>query len=211
MMQLYYFPGNASLAPHVLLEEAGADYELMLVDRNENAHKAEDYLKLNPPGRIPTLVDGDLVLFETGAVCLHIADKFPESGLAPAVGTTARSEFHKWLFYMATTIQPEILLYYYGDRHAVDESGAKAVKAAAEKRLGEMYGIMDETLGGGPWVMGEQYTLLDPYLYMVCRWARNFASPPRDLPNLKPWLARLSQRDSIIRTFEQEGIEGPWV
>lgn len=210
-MQLYYFTGNASLAPHILLEETGADYELVFVDRSQDANKSADYLALNPSGRIPTLIDGDLVLFETGAICLHIADKYPQSGLAPAVGTVERSEFHKWLFYMATTIQPEILLYYYGARHAVDDAGAAAVKAAAEARLGDMYAIMDEGLAGKDYLMGDNFTLLDPYLYMVSRWGRFLARPPRDLPNLGPYLNRLTERQSIIDSFGQEEIDAPWV
>jgi glutathione S-transferase len=211
MLKLYYYPSNASFAPHVLLEETGKDYELVLVDRNQGAHKSAEYLKLNPSGRIPALIDGDLVLFETAAVCLHIADKYPECGLAPAVGTTERSVFHKWLFYIATTIQPEILLYYYGDRHATSEDGTAAVKAAAEARLGEMYVIVDEAMGDGPYLMGEQYSLLDPYLYMVCRWGRGFARPPRDYPHLGPFLKRMSARKTIIDSFAQENIEAPWV
>ena len=211
MMKLYYFPGNASFAPHVLLEETGADYELVLVDRGAGANKTADYLALNPSGRIPTLIDGDQVLFETAAVCLHIADKYPESGLAPTVGTPERSEFHKWLFYMATTIQPEILLYYYGDRHAINEEGTAAVKAAAEARLGEMYTIMNDALGDGPYMMGDQFTVLDPYLLMVCRWGRNFAHPPRALKNLGPYLERLSKHPTIVAAFDQEQIEAPYV
>jgi glutathione S-transferase len=211
MLKLYYFPGNASFAPHVLLEETGADYELVLVDRTQEAHKAADYLKLNPSGRIPALIDGDQVLFETAAICLHIADKYPQSGLSPTVGTAARSEFHKWLFYMATTIQPEILLYYYGDRHAVTEEGTAAVKAAAEVRLGDMFKIMDQALGEGPYMMGEQFTVLDPYLFLLCRWGRNFARPPRDYPNLGAYLQRLSQRNTIIECFNQEEIDAPYI
>ena len=68
MYQLYYYPGNANLAPHMVLEEIGAPYELILLDRAKNAHKAPEYLKLNPHGRIPTLIDGGLVLYETAAM-----------------------------------------------------------------------------------------------------------------------------------------------
>ncbi|HEY0845691.1 MAG TPA: glutathione S-transferase N-terminal domain-containing protein [Noviherbaspirillum sp.] len=95
MYTLYYYPGNANLAPHMLLEELGVPYELVLVDREQNAHKQADYLKLNPTGRIPVLIDRDLVLFETAAICLHLVDRHPEAGLAPAVGTAERAEFYK--------------------------------------------------------------------------------------------------------------------
>src|SRR3989304_10510949 len=84
MYQLYYHPGNANPAPHILLEEIGADYELVLVDRTKNEQKSPAYLKLNPAGRIPVLVDGDLVLYETAAICLHLADRHAAAGVGPA-------------------------------------------------------------------------------------------------------------------------------
>ncbi len=77
MYQLHYYPANVSAAPHMVLEEMGADYELMLVDRTVNAQKSKEYLKLNPNGRIPTLVDGNLVLFEAAAIVLHLLDQNP--------------------------------------------------------------------------------------------------------------------------------------
>ena len=89
MIQLHYYPGNASFAPHLLLEELGTPFELQYVDRTVGAHKAPAYLKLNPNGLIPVLVDGDLVLYETAAICLHLADTHPKSGFAPNPGTPA--------------------------------------------------------------------------------------------------------------------------
>ena len=74
MLDLYYFPNNASLAPHLLLAETHAEYSLKLVDRGSNAQKSKEYLKLNPAGRIPTLVHGDLVLFESPAICIYICE-----------------------------------------------------------------------------------------------------------------------------------------
>ena len=83
MNHLYYYPGNASFAPHVILREIGMDFELHLLDRDKREHKGEAYRKLNPAGRIPAFVSGDLVLFESAAICLHLSDMAPEAGLAP--------------------------------------------------------------------------------------------------------------------------------
>ena len=87
MIRLYWYPGNASLVPHMLLEEIGAPFTLERVDRANNAHKSPEYLKLNPNGQIPVLVDGDLVLYETAAICMHLADTHPGAGLAPPLGS----------------------------------------------------------------------------------------------------------------------------
>ena len=83
MYGLHYYPANANAAPHMLLEEIGAQYELILVDRAVNGQKSKEYLKINPMGRIPTLVDQDLVLFEAAAIVLHLVDAHPDAGLAP--------------------------------------------------------------------------------------------------------------------------------
>jgi glutathione S-transferase len=106
MLALYYYPGNASLLPHMMLREIGAEFELRLVDRGQNAQKSSEYLKLNPNGRIPVLIDGDLVLFETAAIALHLADRFPQAGLAPEVGTAERAEFYRWIAHLTNTPPP---------------------------------------------------------------------------------------------------------
>ena len=90
MYQLHYFPSNANAAPHMVLEELSQKYELVLGDRTKNAQKSKEYLKINPNGRIPTLVDGDLVMSEAAAIVLHLVDQHPEAGLAPKVGTPER-------------------------------------------------------------------------------------------------------------------------
>ena len=97
MIQLHYWPGNASMTPHMLLEELGVPFELKRVARDVGAHKQPEYLQLNPNGLIPVLVDGDLVLYETAAICLHLVDTHPAAGLAPSVGTAERAHFYKWL------------------------------------------------------------------------------------------------------------------
>ncbi len=118
MYQLHYFPANANAAPHMVLEEIGAKYELCLVDRATKAQKSKEYLKINPNGRIPTLVDGDLVLFEAAAIVLHLADRHPEAGLAPAVGTADRSRFYQWLTFLTNSLQEELMIWQYPDRLA---------------------------------------------------------------------------------------------
>jgi glutathione S-transferase len=100
MPTLYYYPGNASMAPHMALEEIGAPFELRLVDRTRNAHKDPAYLRLNPNGLIPAFVDGDLVLFESAAICLHLADRHPIAQLAPELGTAKRAQRYKFLIHL---------------------------------------------------------------------------------------------------------------
>ncbi len=212
MYTLFYYPGNANLAPHIVLEEIGAPYELALVDRAQNAQKSADYLKMNPSGRIPVLVDGDLTLFETAAICLHLCDRHPDANLAPAaLGSNERAQFYKWLMYLTNTLQSELIVYFYPDRLTDDDSGASVVRKHAETRVAGMLEILDRAIdeSGGPYLLGPRYSALDPYLMMLCRWTRGMAKPARTYPRLGPFLDTMAARPAVRRAFEQEGLKPP--
>jgi glutathione S-transferase len=213
MMQLHYFPSNASMTPHMVLEELGASYELVLVDRTKNAHHSPEYLKLNPNGKIPVLVDGALVLYETAAITLHLADTHAAAGLAPPMGTPERAQFYKWLMWLSNTLQAEMPLYFYSDRWADTPEGAAQLKRHAEAHIAGMIDQLDAELAkhGGPWFLGERYSVLDPYVLMLCRWTRGMARPARTLPHLGPYLQRLLARPAVQRAYVQEGLGEPRV
>lgn len=213
MMKLHYFPSNASMTPHMLLEELGVPYERVLVDRTKNAHHAPEYLKLNPNGKIPVLVDGDLVLYETAAIVLHLVDTHPDAGLAPSVGTSERAIFYKWLMWLSNTLQAEMPLYFYSDRWADDAGGAAQVKRHAEAHIAGMIDQLEGELArhGGPWFLGERYSALDPYVLMLCRWTRGMTRPARTLPALGPYLQRMLARPAMQRAYANEGLGEPRV
>lgn len=215
-MQLHYYPGNASFTPHVLLREIGCPFELVLVRRDEGAHKRPEYLKLNPNGQIPVLVDGPLVLYETAALCLHLADTHPEAGLAPPLGTAERAHFYKWLAWLTNTLQARLMHYFYPDRlvDPGDAGAAAQVKARAQADVQRMLVQLDDQLAshGGPWLLGEHYSALDPYAFMLCRWTRGFdARPAREHAHLGPYLQRMLQRPAVQQAFAAEGLTAPWV
>jgi glutathione S-transferase len=216
MYQLYYYPNNANLAPHILLEELGVDFELVLVDRTRNAHKSPEYLALNPTGRIPVLVDGDFVLYETAAICLHLVDRHPDSGFAPPVGTAARARFYQWLMYLTNTLQTELMTYVYPGRLTDDDAGAKVVKRHAEARIGAMLDLIEATLADnvsgkrGAYLLGADYTAVDSYLLMLARWTRNFAHPARARRYLGQYLDLVASRPAARRAFAAEDIAAPF-
>lgn len=215
MTRLYYFPGNASLIPHILLEEIGAPFELALVDRANAAHKQPDYLKLNPNGLIPVLVDGDVVLYETAAICLHLVDAYPHAGLAPAAGTPARSQFYKWLVWSAATLQAMLMHYFYSERmvDAGNAAAAAEVKSHAEARVGDMLDQIAAELAshGAAWLLGATYSAVDAYALVLCRWTRAMRRPARDLPHVGPWLQRVLARPAVQRAFATEKLAPPLV
>lgn len=212
-LTLHYAPGNASMTPHLLLRELGAPFDLQLVDRARNAHKAPDYLRLNPNGLIPVLQDGDLVLYETAAIVLHLVDTHPQAGLAPAVGTPERAEFYKWLVWLSSTLQPLATHYFYSERMVApgNTAGAAEVKAQAEARIASLMDQIDTRLAAGPWMLGERFSALDPYTFMLCRWTRGMTRPARTLPHIGPFLQRMLARPATQAMLEAEGLAPPWV
>ena len=131
--QLHYYPGNASMAVHVLLREIGRPFELVLVDRDLGAHKSAQYLRLNPNGQIPVYVDEGLVLYEAAAICLHLADRAPGAALVPEIGTAARAHCYKWLMWLTNTLQPALMVYFYPERWVAEGNtlAAEELKAHA--------------------------------------------------------------------------------
>jgi glutathione S-transferase len=220
MIQLHYYPSTASMAPHILLRELKVPFELLLVDRTQNAQKMTAYLKLNPNGLIPVLTDGDLILYEAAAICLHLCDTHPAAGLAPAVGTAERAHFYKWLMWLTNTLQATLIIYFYPERlvNAGNDSGIAQVKAQAEIKIGLLLDLLDAELArlaqthAQPWLLGANYSAVDIYTLMLCRWTRNFASQPaRDRTHLGPYLQRLLARPAVIRAFEVEQLAQPWI
>jgi len=215
MIKLYYYPGNASLIVHIVLEELGVPFELVPVDRAGRAHKSAEYLKLNPNGLIPVLVDGDLVLYETAAICLHLVDRYGDMRLAPAVGTLERAHFYKWLVWSACTLQAMLIHYFYPGRmvNEGNTGGEAEVKAHAAAKIGAMLDQVDAALAahGGPWMLGSAYSALDPYLLVLCRWTRGFERPARSLPNVGPYLQRMLARPAVQRAFTTEKLAQPLV
>jgi glutathione S-transferase len=211
MYVLYYYPGNANLAPHILLEELGVPYRLEFVDREHGALESPEYLKLNPTGLIPLLVDGDLILPETAAICLHLVDRHPEAGLAPSVGTVTRAHFYRWLVYLTNTLQSRILVGAYPKRLSDDEAGAAVVQRQARWQVSRSLDIVERQLeNAGPWLLGDRYSALDPYLLTLCRWTRHLPSPARERPHLKRLLDQIVARPAVARAHAQERLTPPF-
>jgi glutathione S-transferase len=216
MIHLHYYPGNASMAPHILLEELAVPYERVLVDRTQGAHKTPEYLKLNPNGLIPVLIDGDVVLYEAAAICLHLCDTHLTANLAPRLGTSERAQFYKWLAWLSNTVQPALTTYFYPERWLSEgnAAGAAELKSHAQFKVQGLLEQLDAQLASHsqPWLLGEHYSAVDPYAMMLCRWTRGFdRRPAREWPHIGPYLERMLARPAVQRVFAAEGLAQPWV
>lgn len=206
MYKLFYAPGSAAMAPHAALEETGAPHELVLVDTGSNAHKKPEYLKLNPNGRVPTLVDGEHVIYESAAIMMHLADKHPNAGLAPAPGTPERGLYYQWLVYMTNTVQEAYIEYFHADYYAKTESAQAEVKATSEARLQPMFAILDKALEQGPYLLCDKFSGADIFLMMMARWSRNMAKPATTYPNIRRCVDLVLARPAVQRMMKAEGL-----
>jgi glutathione S-transferase len=211
VIDLYYMPGSAAMAPHLVLEEAGAQYRLVRVVREDGRVEPPEFARLSPHGRVPLLVDGDLVMHESAAIVMQLCDLYAEAGLAPPVGTTERAHWYRWLTYLTNTVQAAFMVAIYPARATTDPDGVDAVKARAETDLGRMRDFIEgELAAGGPYLLGERFSSADLYLFMLTRWGRRLEPKWWDRTVLGAHFRRIWERPSAQRVWEQQGLD-PWV
>lgn len=203
-MRLHYAPGSAALAPHMTLAEIGVPYELVPVERDEEGRPTASYLELNPWGKIPTLEDGDFVLTESAAICLHLADTFPETELAPPLGTRDRSELYRWMLWLSNTVQMTALRHFYPHRY-----GAEGVQEIADAEFASHFDLIERHLEGREWVVGSERTVADFFLFMLTRWGRNLEQAAWDRPNLRAHWLRALELGSPRAALEEQGLPLP--
>lgn len=208
---LYYFPGNASLMPHMLLREIGAPFELRLVDRASNQQKSAEYLKLNPTGTIPVLVDDGVPIYETAAISLYLADRHPETGLAPAFDSPLRGAYYKWMVLLSNALQTQYRAWFYAHEFVDNPDYVESVKTVTASRIATTFGQVSAHLAQNRWLMGEAFSAADLYLFMFVRWGRALPVPPRTDPVLADFAARVTARPAVLAALEAEGITPPYV
>jgi glutathione S-transferase len=204
MYKLFYYPRNASWAPHLVLTEMSLDFELVLIDRKANEQKSSDYLALNPTGRIPTLADNDLVIFESAAICQHLCEKHPDLALIPESGNPLRAVFYQWLFYLNSTVQPELMVYFYPQKHTLGKE-VESIAKAQEARVTEMFALIDKELEGKEFLVGSNVTVCDYFLFMLAHWASGFSQPPLSFKHLGRYLRTIAKREAVVAVCDTEG------
>ena len=200
--KLYYRPGTASMAPHAALAEIGLDYELVQVEHDAPDEASDDYRRLNPHGRVPTLVDGELVLTEAAAILLHLADRHPDARLAPAPG--GRADFYRRLVFLTNTVQPALMRFFYPERY-----GGEGVRQKAVEECAREFDRLDAELDGREWLSGDQRTAADLFLFMLVRWGRRLDPPAWDRPALRAHFLRTLALPGVTRMIEEQGLDLP--
>jgi glutathione S-transferase len=200
-LKLYYSPGACSLSPHIVLREAGLAFEPVLA--STKSHKLQDgtdYYGINPLGYVPLLeLDDGTRLREGPAIVQYIADQVPSKNLAPANGTLARYRLQEWLTYIGTEIHKSFSPLF---NPAMPEEG----KNIYRERLMNRFQFVDRQLEGKQYLMGEHFTVADPYLFVVTRWAKAMALDLSALKNLQAHNARVEARPAVQEALKAEKL-----
>ena len=203
---LYGSQSTASLVVHWLLIELSIEHELKMLDFDQREQKSPEYLKLNPQGRVPTLVIDGQVLTESAAIALYLADLHPQANLAPAIGTLQRAAYYRWMFFCAYTLMPAYRGWFYPDEPAGAENIDK-VKASSRAALEAAWQQVDEHLqANGPYLLGEQRTAVDFVLTMLMRWSRNMPKPTDTWSALHTHAQRMKALPSFREVYAREGL-----
>ena len=200
-MRLYYSPGACSLSPHIALEEAGLAYDAIKVDlKAKKTEKGDDYLPVNPKGKVPFLIiDGGEGLSEGAAIVQYIADKAPGSKLAPAHGTIERYRLQEWLNYIASELHK-------GFSPLFNPANPDEVKDAAKAHIVKQFAYVDGKLTGRDYLMGSAFSVADGYLFTILRWADGKQIDISSLKNLSAYKARVADRPKVKATLLAEGL-----
>lgn len=200
-MKLYYSPGACSLSPHIALKEAGLPFDLVRVDlKAKKLEDGSDYIAVNPKGQVPALglANGDL-LTEGAVIVQMIADSVPQKNLAPAHGSSDRYRLQEWLNFIASELHKNFSPLF---QPALSDD----TKAFFKDRLMGKFKYIDQALKGRDYVMGDQFTVPDAYLFTMLAWADRVGLDISGLPNLVAYKARVAARPKVQEALTAEGL-----
>jgi glutathione S-transferase len=200
-VKLYYSPAACSLSPHIVLREAGLPFELALAStKTKKLADGSDYLAINPKGQVPALaLDSGELLTEGPAIVQYIADQAPASGLAPAAGTLARYRLMEWLNFITSELHK-------GFSPLFAPNTPDDYKPVVKARLMERLGWVDAQLAGKAYLMGDQFTVADAYLFTVAGWTKFVGMDLSGLTALSAYLARVGARPAVQEALKAEGL-----
>jgi glutathione S-transferase len=204
MLKLYYAPGTCALASHIALEEAGAAYTTERLDFKKNQQNSPEYLAINPKGRVPTLVTDRGILTETPAMLAFIAQSFPQAKLAPSDDPYAFAQAQAFNSYLCSTVHVAHAHKMRGARWATDEATFADMKRMVPKTVGACFALIERDMLKGPWVMGERYTICDPYLFTLAGWLEGDSVDLATLPKVADHRKRMAERPAVRKVLAEE-------
>jgi len=203
MLKLYYSPGSCALVSHIALEEAGAKYETVRLSFKNDDQKKPEYLKINPKARVPALVTDQGIITETPAILYYIAQTHPAAKLAPTDPyQLARAQAFN--SYLCSTVHVAHAHRMRGTRWVDDEAAIKAMQKKIPQSVGECFALIEREMFAGPWVMGKDYTMCDPYLFTLAQWLEADGVDINKTPKIADHFKRMAERPAVRKAVAEE-------
>ncbi len=203
MLKLYVAPGTCALASHIALAETGANYAVEKIDFKANQQNSPGYLEINPKGRVPALATEHGILTETPAMLAYLAQRFPQAQLAPIDDLFAFAEVQSFNSYLCSTVHVAHAHKLRGHRWASDESSFADMKRKVPETMGACFSLIEQKMLRGPWVMGERYTICDPYLFTIAQWLEGDSVDINSFPKVADHFKRMSARPAVRKAFAE--------
>ncbi len=204
MIKLFYAAHTCSLASHITLEEAGAEYSTVRISVAANQQRSPEYLAINPKGRVPAMITARGILTETPAILAFIAQSFPNAGLAPLDDPFAFAQVQAFNSYLCSTLHVAHAHRMRGYRWADDPAAIAEMQRKVPQSVGACYDLIERDMLKGPWVMGEASTICDPYLFTLAQWLEDDGVDPVRLPRVIDHRRRMSERHAVRKAIAEE-------
>ena len=207
MLQLLYTPHTCSLATHIALVDAGAAYTLRRIDFSTTEQQSLEYLAINPQARVPSLITARGVLTETPAMLAFVAQSYPDAMLAPLTDPFQFAELQAFNSYLCSTVHVAHAHRMRGYRWADDSAAISAMQKKVPQSVGACFDLIERHMLRGPWVMGDVYTVADPYLFTLAQWLEADGVDPAQLPRVTGHRERMLCREGVRRALAEELTE----
>lgn len=204
MLKLYYGSGTCALASLIALEEAGLAYEAVRLNMKEGQQRSADYLAINPKGRVPALVTDKGAISETSAILVYVAQSAPAARLAPLDDPYAFAQMQSFNNYLSSTVHVNHAHGPRGNRWTDDAAAMETMKAKVPQTMADSFALIEEHMLAGPWVMGQDYSVADAYLFTMARWLKNDQVDIDSFPKVKAHFERMHARPALQRALAVE-------
>jgi glutathione S-transferase len=204
MITLFYAPGTCALAVHIALEWIDAPHEIKQVELGD-----PDYLKVNPLGQVPAMIDGNSeVMNQADALLKYLAYKYPEAQLGDDGSLQNKYELDRWLAFFTGDVHPAFYPFFRPNRYSTDDSetSLKLVKEASYKLIDRVFKHLDAHLEGKTCIVGDRRTIADPYAFSMIRWGNRLPNALRDYPNVHSFHQQMQEDKSVQQAMIQQGI-----
>ena len=206
MLKLFFASNTCALASHIALEEAAAPYEAVRVDFRTNEQRKPEYLAINPKGRVPALLTSRGILTETPAILAFIAQSFPVARLAPLDDPYEFARVQAFNSYLCSTVHVAHAHRMRGYRWADDPAAIAEMQRKVPTTVGDCFELIESTMLEGPWVMGDRYTVCDPYLFTLSQWLDGDGVDVKRFPKVVELQQRMNARPAVQRALAAQRV-----